>query len=38
MPYRVVFSPSNYATKVRSHYELKLTAVRAWCDQYMGPV
>lgn len=38
MPYRVVFSPTNYATKVRSHYELKLSAVRAWCDQYMGPV
>ncbi|HUP83271.1 MAG TPA: LCP family protein [Candidatus Limnocylindria bacterium] len=38
MPYRVVFSPSTYATKVSAHYELKLTAVRAWCDQYMGPV
>jgi anionic cell wall polymer biosynthesis LytR-Cps2A-Psr (LCP) family protein len=38
MPYRVVFSPSTYSTKVRSHYELKLSAVRAWCDQHMGPV
>jgi anionic cell wall polymer biosynthesis LytR-Cps2A-Psr (LCP) family protein len=38
MPYRVVFSPKNYATKVNLHYELKLSAVRAWCDQYMGPV
>jgi anionic cell wall polymer biosynthesis LytR-Cps2A-Psr (LCP) family protein len=38
MPYRVVFNPSTYAKKVKSHYELKLSAVRAWCDQYMGPV
>ena len=38
MPYRVVFSPSTYATKVNVHYELKLSVVRAWCDQYMGPV
>ena len=38
MPFRVVFSPATYATKVRLHYELKLSVVRAWCDQYMGPV
>ncbi len=37
MPARVVFKPSTYAKKVRSHYELKLSAVRAWCDQNMGP-
>lgn len=35
---RVVFAPSTYATKVNLHYELKLSAVRAWCDQWMGPV
>jgi anionic cell wall polymer biosynthesis LytR-Cps2A-Psr (LCP) family protein len=38
MPYRAVFSPSTYAVKVRYHYELKLSVVRAWCDKYMGPV
>jgi anionic cell wall polymer biosynthesis LytR-Cps2A-Psr (LCP) family protein len=35
---QVVFAPSTYATKVKYHYELKLSAVRAWCNQYMGPV
>lgn len=34
---QVVFAPSTYAKKVGVHYELKLTAVRAWCDQKMGP-
>ncbi|MEP7360065.1 MAG: LCP family protein [Chloroflexota bacterium] len=34
---QVVFSPSTYATSVGVHYELKLSAVRAWCDQHMGP-
>lgn len=37
MPNRVVFSPTTYLKKVLSHYELKLGAVRAWCDKYMGP-
>ena len=38
MPYRVDYSPSNYATKVRLHYEHKQNAVRSWCNQYKGPV
>jgi anionic cell wall polymer biosynthesis LytR-Cps2A-Psr (LCP) family protein len=37
MPYRVVFSPKTYSTKVNQHYELKVGVVRAWCDKYMGP-
>lgn len=35
---RVVFSPKAYATRIPgTHgYELKLPAVRAWCDTYMS--
>jgi anionic cell wall polymer biosynthesis LytR-Cps2A-Psr (LCP) family protein len=35
---QVVFAPTTYSTHVNLHYELKLTAVRAWCDSWMGPV
>jgi anionic cell wall polymer biosynthesis LytR-Cps2A-Psr (LCP) family protein len=34
----VVFKPKGYATRISgtSGYELKLSAVRAWCDAYMS--
>lgn len=37
---QVVFSPSTYATHIpgTSANRLNLSAVRAWCDQHMGPV
>jgi len=38
MPRHAVFSPPTYAVKVKLHYELKLSTIRALCDSWMGPV
>ncbi len=38
LSHTVVFKPSTYATRISgtSGYQLKLDAVRAWCDNYMS--